>query len=84
MIANTLYVRVVPQDRDRGYMLLAGFDSKVVQATCAQYSTLGGVTRDSLNAAIYAMQQRFSASEVKDCTAPGVVRQLKKMFGEPL
>ena len=84
MIANTLYVRVVPQDRDRGYMLLAGFDSKVIQATCSQYSTLGGVTRDSLNAAILAMQQRFSASDVKDVTAPNIQRQLKKMFGEPL
>jgi hypothetical protein len=84
MIANTLYVRVVPQDRDRGYMLLAGFDSKVVQSTCARYTTLSAVTRESLNEVIDTMRVQFNAAEVRDCTAPNIVRQLKKMFGEPL
>lgn len=84
MIANTLYIRVVPQDRDRGFMLLAGFDSKVVQSTCSQYTTLGGITRNSLNEAIAVMQTRFNAADVRDCTAPNILRQLKKLFGEPL
>lgn len=82
MIANTLFVRVVPQDKDRGYMLLAGFDSKIVQATCSQYTTLNAVTRESLNAAIQSMKDRYGAAEVKDCTAPALQRKLAKMFGE--
>lgn len=82
MIANTLYVRVVPQDKDRGYMLLAGFDSKIVQSTCTQYITLNAVTRESLNAAIDLLRTRYGAAEVKDCTAPGLQRKLAKMFGE--
>ena len=82
MIANTLYVRVVPQDKDRGYMLLAGFDSGVVQSTCAQYTTLSAVSRASLDAAIAAMQARFNAAEVKDVTPVGIKRRLAKMFGE--
>ena len=82
MIANTLFVRVVSQDRDRGFMLLAGFDSKIVQATCSQYTTLGAVTRESLDKAIAQMKDRYSAAEIKDCTSPDVLRKLKKIFGE--
>lgn len=82
MIASTLFVRVVPQDKDRGYMLLAGFDSSVVQRTAAQYTTLSNPTRASLDAAIKSMQTRFSAADVKDCTAPGIVKKLAKLFGE--
>ena len=52
MIAGTIYVRVVPQDKDRGYMLLAGFEPKMVQSTCANYTTWNVLTRDSLNAAM--------------------------------
>ena len=46
MLANTLYVRVVNQDKDRGYMLLAGYDGAVVQRTCLSYTTLQGITRE--------------------------------------
>lgn len=63
-------------------MLLAGFDSKIVQSTCSQYITLNAVTRASLDAAIAQMKDRYRASDIKDCTAPGIQRKLKKMFGE--
>ena len=82
MIATPLYIRVVPQDKDRGYMLLAGFDNKIVQSTCSTYTTLSDLTRSSLDEATASMQKRFNASEVKDCTAPSLQRKLKKMFGE--
>jgi hypothetical protein len=82
MLASTLYVRVVPQDKDRGYMLLAGYDSGVVQRTALQYTTLTAVTRDSLNAAIERLRRDNSAKEVKDCTAPAIQKKLAKLFGE--
>ena len=79
-----IYVRVVPQDKDRGYKMLVGFDSNLVQASCAQYITLGGITRASLNEAIARMQEVYKASEVQDVTAPALQRKLQKLFGEPV
>ena len=82
MIAGTLYVRVVAQDKDRGYMLLAGFDSAVIQRTAAQYTTLSDPTRATLDAAIARMQKLYSASDVRDVTASAVTKKLAKLFGE--
>ena len=82
MLASTLYVRVVPQDKNRGYTVLAGYDDKVVQRTAIQSTTLSIPTRESLNAAIARLKASNSAAEVKDCTAPNIVKQLAKLFGE--
>src|SRR4249919_3656682 len=82
MFASTLYVSVVNQDKDRGFMLLAGYDSTVVQRTALQYTTLTAVTRDSLNAAIERLRKDNSAKDVKDCTAPAIQKKLAKLFGE--
>lgn len=82
MLASTLYVRVVPADKDRGYMLLAGYDASVVQRTAIQYTSLTGLTRESLNAAIERMRASNSAKDVRDCTAPAIQKKLARMFGE--
>jgi hypothetical protein len=82
MLASTLYVRVVLQDNKKGYMLLAGYDSKVVQRTCIQYTTLTAVTRSSLNEAVERLRKANSAAEVKDCTSPDIQKKLMKLFGE--
>jgi hypothetical protein len=82
MLASTLFVRVVPADKDRGYVLLAGYEPNLVQRTALSYTTLNAVTRASLNAAIEGMRASHSAKEVKDVTAPNIVKKLAKMFGE--
>lgn len=82
MLASTLFVRVVPADKDRGFMLLAGYDAAVVQRTAIQYTTLTVMTRESLNAAIERMRAANSAKEVKDCTAPAIQKKLARLFGE--
>jgi hypothetical protein len=82
MIANTLFVRVVPQDKDRGYMLLAGFDSAVIQRTAAQYITLSDPSRASLNSLIEVLKKRYNAAEVRDVTSSNILRRLAKKFGE--
>jgi hypothetical protein len=82
MLASTLYVRVVPQDKDRGFMLLCGYDANVVQRTALQYTTLSAPTRETLNAAVERMRLANSAKEVKDCTALAVQKRLAKLFGE--
>ena len=82
MLASTLFVRVVPQDKDRGYALLAGYDAGVVQRTALQITTLSAPTRESLNAAIARLKEQNSAAEVRDVTAPAIQKKLAKMFGE--
>jgi len=82
MLSSTLFVRVVPQDKDRGYMLLAGYDEKVIQRTAIQYTTLNDPTRASLNAAIARLKASNSAADVRDVTSPDIVKKLAKMFGE--
>jgi len=82
MLASTLFVRVVPADKNRGYILLAGYDSSVVQRTAIQYTTLSDVTRESLNAAIEKLRKDNSAKDIKDCTAPAIQKKLMRLFGE--
>lgn len=82
MLASTLFVRVVPQDKDRGFMLLAGYDASVIQRTALQYATLSNPSRASLAAAIERMRVNNSAKEVKDVTAPAIQKRLEKIFEE--
>lgn len=82
MNMSQIYIRIVPADKDRGYVLLVGFDSKVVQSTCANYTTLTGITRSVLDAAIERMRSQYNASVIKDVTASSITRKLQKMFGE--
>jgi hypothetical protein len=83
-IASTVFVRVTAQDRQRGYQLLAGFDSKIVVATATRVMTLNGnLTRDALNATIAKVAKELNASEVRDVTAAGIQAQLRKLFNEP-
>lgn len=81
MYKSTLYIRVVPQDRDRDYVLLASFDPAVIQRTAAEYSTLTSPTRASLNAAIARLEQRYAA-DIKDVTTSAISKQLARLFGE--
>ena len=82
MLASTLYVRVIPQDKDRGYMLLAGYEPDIVQRTALQYTTLSNPTRESLNAAIERMRAGNNAACIKDVTAPAILKKLARLFGE--
>lgn len=82
-IKSPLFVRVVAADRGRGFMLLIGFDAKIVQSTARKLVTLSALTRDGLNAIIAAAEQEFNASEVRDVTAEGIKRQLRSLFNEP-
>ncbi len=84
MNLQTVFIRVVDQDKGRGYMLLVGFDSRLVQTSCAQYTTLSMVTRASLDAAIERYRAEYNATTVRDVTADSLKRKLQKLFGEPV
>ena len=82
MKGGKLFARVVPQERDRGYMLLVSWEKPIVQRTAAQLITLGGITRASLDDAIAKAKLVHGAGEVEDVTPPGVKGTLRRLFGE--
>lgn len=82
MISSTIFVRVVPADRDRGFILLVGYDKQVVQRTAIQQISISVPTRDNLDAALDRVKRNYNASSLFDATAPGIVKRLAKVFGE--
>ena len=81
---STMYIRIVPADRDRGYVLLVSWVKPVVQKTATQISSLSGLSRDSLDAAIARATSSYKPANVVDVTPPGIHAQLRKLFGETL
>lgn len=79
---GTIYVRVVPQDRNNGYMLLVGYDSAVVQRTAITYSTISNPTRAYLEATIQRVRDQYTNCNIKDVTSSGITKRLMKLFGE--
>ena len=82
MIKSTLFVRIVPQDRERGYMMLVGFDSKIVQRTAANITTLSTLTRADYNRVLTKYQALYNASDIKDVTASAIAKKVQVAFGE--
>lgn len=80
MYASTLFVRVVPQERNRGWMLLVSWEKPVVQRTCAQLITLGGVTQESLDKVKAKVQADYRVTKLEDVTPENIVKKLQKEF----
>ena len=80
--SSTMYIRIVPADRDRGYVLLVSWVKPVVQKTATQISSLSDLTRDSLDASIARAVASYKPGNVMDVTPPGIHTQLRKLFGE--
>jgi len=84
MKIQTLFIRVMPADKDRGYILLAGYDTSLVQTSCAYQTTLSDVSRRYLDESVARLKVKFDAAEVRDVTALAIQRKLQKLFGEAL
>lgn len=82
MLISTLFVRVVPQERGRGWMLLASWEKPVVQRTCAQLLTLQGVTQQMIDGLKEKLKADYRVTEVKDVTDASVLKQLAKEFAK--
>lgn len=80
MIASTLFVRIVPQERGRGWMMLVSWEKPVVQRTCAQLITLSGVTQASIDAVKERVKAEYRVLEVQDVTPESVMKQVAKDF----
>lgn len=82
MIASTIFVRVVPADKNRGFVLLVGYDAQIVQRTAIQSISISIPTRANIDAAIARVKTNYNAAEVRDVTHDGIKSRLAKLFGE--
>lgn len=79
---GTLYTRIVPQDKNRGYVMMASWSKPVNQRTCDQMTTLGAISREYVNQVTENLREHFGADEVVDTTDESLRRKLAKQFGE--
>lgn len=80
MQVGKLFIRVIPQSRNRGFMLIAGFDAAVNQTTMVRYVTLQGITQQVLDKAQAEIVKMLGAKEVVDVTKGDVYKKLIKLF----
>jgi len=80
MQVGTLFTRVVPQHRNRGFMLIAGFERALSQKTMVRYITLADVTSMALHKAEQEISKMLGAEKTKDVTKPDVAKKLNKIF----
>lgn len=78
---SNLYARIIPADRDRGYVVLLSWEKPVVQRTCTQMTTMGTISRAEINRVI-AEAAAYYKAQVVDVTDPGLQKKLAKLFGE--
>ena len=74
---STVFIRVIPQDKDRGYILLVGFEPSLIQRTAAQYLTLNNVTRVSFDRTIAAVKSHYQASIINDVTVSAIAKKIQ-------
>lgn len=80
MQVGTLYTRVVPQARNRDFVLLAGFEPDLNQKNMVRYITLAAPTSVSLFRAKNEIARMLGAEKVEDVTKPAVRKQLNRLF----
>jgi len=80
MQVGTLFTRVIPQARNRGFMLIAGFDAALSQKTMVRYITLADVTSMALHKAEQEIAKMLGAEKTEDVTKPDVAKKLNKLF----
>ncbi len=85
---GTLFTRIIARKLQGSqaavqYILLAGFENKLVQATATYYETLNPVsmlTQQSIDAAVATLVKHSNASETYSVTKPDVQKKLDKVF----
>lgn len=90
MINGTLYTRIIARKLQGSqaavqFILLAGFESKLVQANAVYYETLNPVrtlTQASIDAAVAKLAKLSNASETQDLTKDDVQKKLNKLIDQ--
>ncbi len=78
MIASTIFVRIVAADKNRGYIILVGYDAKIVQRTAIQQVSLSVLSKANIEAAFERIKANYNASELRDGTADGIKKRIEK------
>lgn len=78
MIASTIFVRIVAADKNRGYIILVGYDAKIVQRTAIQQVSLSVLSKANIEAAFERIKANYNASELRDVTADGIKKRIEK------
>ena len=78
MIASTIFVRIVAADKNRGYVILVGYDAKIVQRTAIQQVSLSILSKANIEAAFERIKANYNASELRDVTADGIKKRIEK------
>lgn len=87
-MSSTLYTRIIARKLQASqaavqFILLAGFEPKLVQATALYYETLNPsrtLTQASIDAVSAKLVSYSSASEAVDVTKDDVQKKLNKVF----
>jgi len=80
MKVGTLFTRVIPQARNRGWMMIAGFDPSVNQKTMVRYVTLGNITEELLAKAQAEISKMLGAEKTEDVTKGDVAKKLQNIM----
>jgi hypothetical protein len=80
MQIGTLFTRVIPQARNRGFMLIAGFDPKLSQKTMVRFITLSDITSLALFEAEKEIAKMLGVEKTEDVTHPAIAKKLNKIF----
>ncbi len=78
MQVGTLYTRVIPQARNRGFMLIAGFEAALSQKTMVRYVTLSSLAIDAISAAMEEVTAMLGAKEIQDVTKDDMLKRIGK------
>ena len=82
MKGGTIFVRIVPADRDRGYVMLISWEKPVVQRTCIEVTSLGAISRATIDRVMAQALANHNAAKIVNVTDSGLLKKLAKMFGE--
>jgi hypothetical protein len=78
MISSSIYVRIVAADKNRGYIILVGYDAKIVQRTAIQQVSLSVLSKANIQTAFGRIKANYRASELRDVTADGIKKRIEK------
>ena len=78
MQVGILFTRVIPQARNRGFMLIAGFEAALSQKTMVRYVTLSSLANEAISKAMEEVTAMLGAKEVQDVTKADVLKRIEK------
>jgi hypothetical protein len=75
---KVLLTRIIPQDRGRGWMILAGWTKPLVRRTCEDMYTIGNLSLESIAKKKEYLLKEYRADEIFDLTPKSLYNKLEK------